>query len=787
MNTKKTTVLIIFLLFSIMSFSQDYYSIIGRISDFKSQEALRGVNLFIPEINLKISTDNYGFYSIKLPKGEYTLKISSIGYYVITKKINLYKDTELDFNLSKGEEALFEIVVKNVIQNKTLSPGITELDISTIKKIPAILGEVDILKSLLLLPGVTNAGEGSAGFNVRGGGADQNLILLDESPVFNPSHAFGFFSVFNPDVIKDMKLYKSGIPPNFGGRIASILDINQKSGNNKTVNFQGGLGLITSRLLIEGPLVKNKISFLIGGRSSYAHLFLKLFEEQKNNTIYFYDLNAKINYKINLSNNLFVSGYFGRDVFKLNNSFSNEYGNTILNLKWNHLYSKKSNSNLSFSYSDYFYNLNLHFISVNWDSNITNYAFKYAFKNQFSSKFKLNYGIESNYYLFNPGTLRYIEKTTDQLDRKYALENAVFINAENEILKKATFSYGLRLSSFNRLGPSEINLYENNSPVIYNKESGVYEKATPIETQYYSNKKNIKSYNNFEPRLSISFHINDKTSLNTSYNRTAQYLQLISNTSSPTPLDVWTPSDTYIKPQIADQISLGYSKNFKNNNYSLQVDTYYKKVKNRLDYIDGADLIANKAIEQVLLNGQMRSYGLEVLLKKNEGKFNGWISYTLSKSEQQTVGRTTEETGINNGEWYNSAYDKPHNLAITASYDISKRWTFGTNFVYQTGQATTFPRGQYKYLDIPAPIYGLRNKDRLPNYHHLDFSATLKSAKKKDRNWKGEWVFSIYNVYNRKNAASINFRQNNDTGNNEAVRTSIFGFVPAVTYNFKFQ
>ncbi|WPR71224.1 TonB-dependent receptor [Flavobacterium sp. NG2] len=783
MKIKKTFFSTLFLLFSISSFSQDYHTLIGRITDFKTNESLRGVNIFSPEANIKTSTDNYGFYSIKLPQGEHTLKISSIGYYVITKKINLKKDTELDFNLTKGEEALFEIVVKN---KTTLTPaGTIELSISTIKKIPAVLGEVDILKSILLLPGVTNAGEGSAGFNVRGGGTDQNLILLDESPIFNPSHAFGFFSVFNSDIIKDLKLYKSGIPANYGGRIASLLDINQKSGNYKKLNVQGGIGVISSRLLLEGPILKDKISFLIGARTTYAHLFLKLLEEQKNNSIYFYDFNAKINYKINSNNNIYISSYLGRDLFKLNNSFTNEYGNTTLNLKWHHQYSKKMNSNLSFSYSDYFYNLNLHFISVNWNSNITNYTFKYAFKNQFSSKFKLNYGLETNHYLFNPGTLKYIDKTTEQLEEKMALEHCYFINAEHDIFKNIKLSYGLRQSIFYHLGPAKVNLYENNSPVIFNTESKIYEKAIPTGIQDYSTNKIIKSYNNLEPRISFSYQLNDNNSINTSYNRTSQYLHLISNTSSPTPLDVWMPSDRYIKPQIGDQIAFGYSKIIKND-YSLQFDVYYKKLKNRLDYIDGADLIANKAIEQVLLKGQMRSYGLEILAKKNRGKLNGWISYTLSKSEKQTTGRTPEETGINNGEWYNSVYDKPHNLAITASYDISKRWTLGSNFVYQTGQATTFPRGQYKYLDISAPIYGSRNKDRLPNYHHLDFSATLKPSTKSTGNWQGEWVFSIYNIYNRKNASSINFRQNIDTGNNEAIKTSIFGFVPAITYNFKF-
>jgi hypothetical protein len=344
----------------------------------------------------------------------------------------------------------------------------------------------------------------------------------------------------------------------------------------------------------------------------------------------------------------------------------------------------------------------------------------------------------------------------------------------------------LRYSLFYRLGQSKVNVYANNNPVIFNSDLQIYEKATPIGSEYYGSNKTIAHFNNLEPRASIAYQINDKQSVKMSYNRMVQYLQLISNTSSPTPLDVWTPSDTFIKPQIADQVAIGYFKNFNDDQYSLEVESYYKKVKNRLDYIDGANLIANDAIEQVILNGQMRSYGLEVMLRKNEGRFNGWISYTLSKSEQQTPGRNATETGINNGNWYNSVYDKTHNLAVTSAYNLNKKWTFGANFALQTGQPVTYPNGQYQYQDIVVPSYGLRNENRLPAYHHLDISATLTPHKNDKRNWKAEWVFSIYNLYNRRNAASINFRQNADTGNNEAVRTSIFGMVPAVSYNFKF-
>jgi len=793
MILKKCSCLFVFLLLTISSFSQDRFTLSGTITDNKNNETLIGVNVYIPEIKSVAITNEYGFYSITLPQGNYTMQISYVGFQTITEKVVLLENTKINFSLFDSSEILKEVIVSGQNTGSNIrSPemSLNKLSISAIKRMPVVLGEVDILKSLLLLPGVTNAGEGASGFNVRGGGADQNLILLDEATIFNSSHVFGFFSVFNPDAIKDLKLYKGGIPARYGGRASSVLDIYQKDGSSKGFHVDGGIGLISSRILAEGPLVKDKGSFLVGGRSSYAHLFLKLSEDQKDNSAYFYDLNTKLSYKLNPNNNLYLSGYFGRDVFSLNKSFINIYGNSTLNLRWNHLFSDKLFSNLSLIYSDYYYGLDLDFVGFKWDSGIKNYNIKYDFKNYISDKFKLNYGANAIYYDFNPGTIRPSDENSginfDQLDKKYAFEPALYLSAEQEISKKISLSYGFRYSLFYRLGKSTVNNYEDNNPVTFNADLQIYEKATPISTRFYDKNKTIKSYNNLEPRFSIAYKINDDQSVKASYNRMVQYLQLISNTSSPTPLDVWTPSDSYIKPQIADQVALGYFKNFTNQTYSLEVETYYKKVQNRLDYIDGADLIANKAIEQIILNGQLRSYGLELMFRKNEGKLNGWISYTLSKSEQQTPGRTPLETGINDGQWYNSVYDKLHNIAITSSYNLNEKWSFGANFSLQTGQAATYPKGKYDYLGISVPSYGLRNENRLPTYHHMDIAATLTPRKNNGRNWKAEWVFSVYNLYNRKNAASINFRENVDTGNNEAIRTSIFGIVPAVSYNFKF-
>ncbi|MBP9849180.1 MAG: TonB-dependent receptor [Flavobacterium sp.] len=777
--------------FSLLGFGQEKMILSGIASDTNTNETLIGVSVYIAELNIGTYTNEYGFYSISLPKGTYTIQISYIGFETITEKIEINQNTKKNFGLIESKLELNEVVItKNIYRNNIKKPemSVNKLSINTIKQMPAILGETDVIKSILTLPGVTNAGEGQSGFNVRGGSADQNLVLLDEATIYNTSHLFGFFSVFNTDAIKDLKLYKGGIPSRFGGRVASVLEIYQKDGNSTDFHMSGGIGIISSRLLAEGPIVKDKGSFLFAGRSSYAHLFLKLTDNK--NSAYFYDLNTKLSYKLNENNNLFASGYFGRDVFSLNQSFVNTYGNSVFNLRWNHLFSNKLFSNLSLIYSDYYYGLKLDFIGFNWDSGIKNYNLKYDFKHYISDKVKLFYGANAIYHDFNPGKIEPTNDTSginpDQLAKKYAFEPAVYVDVEQQITDKLSINYGLRYSKFYRLGDEEINLYANNQAVVYNEDFQIYEKGTPTGTKSYGKNETIAQFGNLEPRVSVAYSLNENSSIKASYNRMSQYLHLISNTQSPTPLDVWAPSDDYLKPQILDQVAFGYFKNFKNDDYTLEVETFYKKLKNRVDYIDGADLIANDDIEQVVLNGEARAYGLEILARKNNGKLNGWISYTLSRSEQRTPGRTAAETGINNGNWYKTGWDKLHNISITSMYKLNEKWSFSSIFTLQSGQPVTYPNGQYQYQGITVPTYGLRNENRLPTYHRLDISATLVPEKNKNRNWYGEWIFGIYNLYSRKNAASISFRQNQDSGNNEAVRLSIFGIVPSVTYNFKF-
>ncbi len=791
MQHRYWSVLFGFFLFSLYSFSQQKYTLSGTISELSSNESLIGVTVAIPELKTGVVSNEYGFFSITLPEGVYEIQISAIGFREIVQTISLTENLKINFQMAEAAEELEEVILVEDIEKLNIRKpqmSVNTLSAGTIKKIPVVLGEADVIKSILLLPGVTSAGEGASGFNVRGGAADQNLILLDEAIIFNSSHLFGFFSVFNPDAIKDIKLFKGGIPAKYGGRLSSVLDIYQKDGNSKALNISGGIGAVSSRLLVEGPLEKDKSAFLIGGRASYAHLFLPLFDND--NKAYFYDLNTKLNYKINDNNNIYLSGYFGRDVFSISERFVNVYGNSVFNLRWNHLFSDRLFSNLSLIYSDYFYGLELDFVGFKWNSGIRNFNLKYDFKQYISNTFQLNYGLNDIYYNFNPGEIEPNREDSgiiaEQLTQKYANEFAAYIDAEHQVSEQLTLQYGLRWSNFMRLGQDELNMYQDNNPVIFNQEFQIYEKADPIGIERYKRTERLATFNTLEPRLAVALALNNQSSIKASYNHMAQYLSLLSNTSSPTPLDVWTPSGPYVKPQILDQYALGYFRNFKDNEYSLATEVFYKDIDNRIDYIDGADLIANNAIEQVILNGEARAYGWELSLNKNEGSLQGWISYTLSKSEQRTPGRTADEPGINMGNWYTTGYDKTHDIAINASYELNSKWSFNSNFIFQTGQPTNYPIGQYQFKGLVIPVYGGRNEQRLPAYHRWDIAATLTPRKNKNRNLQGEWVFSIYNIYNRRNAASINFEQNQDTGRNEAIRTAIFGLVPSVTYNFKF-
>lgn len=781
--------LYVLLIINLLGFSQKQFTLSGTISESGGQETLIGANIIFPELSIGTTTNEYGFYSITLDPGTYNVVVSYIGYESLKRTITLDGNKTLNISITELADNLDEVILENNIERvniKTTQMSVNALSANTIKQIPVVFGEADVIKSITLLPGVSNGGEGSGGFNVRGGTTDQNLILLDEATLFNSSHLFGFFSVFNPDAIKNIKLYKGGIPAKYGGRVASVLDIYQKEGNKNEFHGNGGIGLVASRVLLEGPLKKNQGSFLIGGRSTYAHLFLPLFDIK--NIAYFYDLNTKLSYRIDENNKVYLSGYFGRDVFNVSNSFENTYGNTVVNFRWNHLFSDQVFSNLSLIYSDYYYGLDLNFVGFEWNSGIQNMNIKYDLKHYLNDRFGLEYGLHSTYYVFNPGVIQPNGPTSginkEALTKKYAFENALYIDVNQQINEKLALSYGARISSFLRLGQKELNTYDNNEAVSYNPDLQIYESTEPNGSIRTSTARIEKSFLNFEPRFSAAYLLNDDSSLKISYNRMSQYLHLLSNTTAPTPLDVWAPSGKYIQPQLLDQVALGYFKNY--TNYSLEIESFYKTTKNRLDYIDGANLIANKAIEQILLNGRSRAYGFELLLRKNSGRLQGWLAYTLSRSEQQTPGRNGNEPGINNENWYNTPFDKTHDFSLTSSYDINNNWSLNANFVFQTGQPTTYPNGQYTYNGLVIPTYEARNSSRLPSYHRLDISATYTPKPNRKKRCQGEWVFSVYNLYNRKNAQSLNFRQNAETGQNEALKLSIFGAVGAVTYNFKF-
>ena len=788
----KTKITLLLMFFTISTYAQNF-TISGKISNQTDGETLLGVNITTNDFKYGAVTNEYGHYSLTLPKGKYNIIFSFIGFQAVTKEIDVTEDKVINIELVEALNNLGEVVISAAetrIRNKIKRPqmSVTRLSIKTIKKAPVVLGEVDILKTITLLPGVTNNGEGSSGFNVRGGAADQNLVLLDEANIYNTSHLFGFFSVFNADAIKDVNLYKGGIPAKFGGRVASVLDVRQKDGNSKEFHASGGIGLISSRLMVEGPIEKDKATFLLAGRASYINILLKA--ASKENKVGFYDLNTKLSYEINDNNKLFLSGYFGQDSFKLENLLENSYGNNTFNLRWNHSFSSRLFSNLSLIYSKYNYELVINAIKLRWESGIVDLNLKYDFKYSINETYKLNFGASLMNYTFNPGEIKPTSESSsineEKLDKKYAYEPAIYAELEHKISDKLNLRYGLRFSSFYRIGKQTLKTYQDDLPVVYNQDLDIYESATPIGEEAFDSGKTIASFNGLEPRVSLAYQFDENTSFKASYQRVNQYLHLVSNTTSATPLDVWAPSGKYIKPQISNQYAIGFFKNLKEGRYSLEIESYFKDVANRIDYIDGADLLANNTIETEILIGKSRAYGLEILLQKNKGKLRGWLSYTLSKSEQQVQGRTPVETGINNGNWYNTAYDRTHDLSLTGSYALNKKWKFGANFIFQTGRPANYPSGQYVFEDTTVPVFVTRNAERLTSFHRLDISATLTSRKNANRKWKSEWVFGIYNLYGRKNAASITFRRNENTLQNEAVRTSIFGIMPAITYNFRF-
>jgi hypothetical protein len=773
--------------------AQSKYTLSGYIKDAANGEALVGATVYVREANTGSTTNVYGFYSITVPSATYTVEFTYIGFQKLVKNISLEKDQRHDIELLTDNEQLDEVVVtaendQTRIDNLEMSTA--KMDIKIIQKIPAFMGEVDVIKSLQMLPGVSTVGEGASGFNVRGGSVGQNLILQDEAPVYNSSHMLGFFSAFNPDAVKDTKLYKGAVPSRFGGRLASILDVRMKEGNMKEYETTGGIGTIFSRLSFEGPIVKDKGSFIVSGRRSYIDLLARPFVDILSNggALNFYDLTAKANYHLNEKNHIYLSGYFGRDNFMFDANQGFNWGNATGTIRWNHLISDKLFTNVTGVYSNYKYELQFGDDDrnrVRWNSKISNFIVKPEFSYFIGSNNELNFGAEGIYYFFEPANTVGVSNGTPtdiSLEKKYNLETAIYVNHNLEINRVFAIEYGLRYSNFQYFGPGTVYTYNEGVPG---------ERKTVASEETYASGESIASYNNLEPRFSFRAKTSEQSSIKGSYNRMVQYLHLISNTTASNPLDVWTPSTNNIKPEIGDQFTLGYFQNI-GKTWEASVEGYYRLTDNQIDYIDGADLLINKYLEGDLLSGQGRAYGLEFYVQKKTGRLNGWISYTLGRTELQV-------DGINNGNWYAARYDQTHNLKLMTFYELSKRWSVSGTFTLTSGTPTTFPTSRYEVQGvlIPHNANDSRNNVRMPSYNRLDLSFRLEgkefNRKGKERKNRDYWVFSVYNLYARKNPFSTYFTQSDQRPvpgqplQSEATQLSIIGtVVPAVSYNFKF-
>ena len=782
---------IVFLLLLFPSYltAQSRYTISGHVSDEKG-EMLIGVNIYTQQKKIGAVTNDYGFYSLSLPQGKYVIVYSYLGYETQQKEINLTKDIMLDINLHASTRNIESVEVKAERRDanvERVEMSTNKLPMKTIKQLPVIFGETDVIKTLQLLPGVQMASEASGGFHVRGGNVDQNLILLDDAPVYNSSHALGFFSVFNGDAIKDIKLYKGGIPAEYGGRLSSILDIRMKDGSDNQYGVSGGIGLISSRLEVEGPLVKDKSSFFISGRRTYADLFLPLAKDSlaKKSKLYFYDLNTKINFRLNEKNRVYLSGYFGRDVVKLGDLISLDYGNATGTLRWNHLFSSKLFLNTTLVYTNFHYNLVVDedLMKVDWITDIIDLTAKTDLTWFLSPANTIKFGIGTTYHDLNPGLIDAKIDTVPyhyDLPDNYALEHGIYLENKQELSGRLSLEYGIRLSVFQNMGKSRYYLYDKSNPLRYEI----------TDTIKYDRGKLFNTYTGWEPRLAVRYKTGASSSVKASYNRMYQYIHLASNSTNTLPINEWFPSSPNIKPQVADQVAVGYFQNFKHNVIETSVEAYYKKIHNAIDFRDHAELVLNDRLEGELRIGEAYAYGIEFMVKKPEGRLNGWVSYTYSRS----IRKIPE---INNGEKYPASYDRPNDISVVLSYNLTDRINISADWVYSTAVPRTMPTGRFEYEGMIAPVYSDRNGVRIFDYHRLDLSVTLYNKKKlqkhprKDGKPRGDfesnWNFSIYNVYARKNPVLIQFKQSDlNSRVTEASIVYLYSIVPSVTYNFKF-
>jgi len=762
---------------SLNSGTQKKITISGHVRDLENGEVLSGVTIFENNLKQGTATNSYGFYSLTITSGNYDLQFSYIGYVSVNKKGSTDIAITLDISLEASENILGEVVISDKRTNENVRApemSIVKLDIKAINRVPALFGEIDLVKVIQLLPGVQSTSEGSSGFSVRGGSADQNLVLLDEATIHNASHLMGFFSVFNNDAVKDVTLYKGDIPAAYGGRLSSLLDIRMKDGNARKYGVSASIGSISSKLMIEGPIIKDKTTFLVAARRTYADLFLLLSRDEnvRDNKLYFYDVNLKLSHVINDNNRLYLSGYFGRDNFK--NVFALfGFGNQTASLRWNHLFSRKLFFNMSLIYSRYKYELGTPEGDANsflWDSKMYDYSARFDFTHYLTNKHTLRYGATTMYHSFYPGTASGLGTNSSFtefiLPAEYALEHSLYATDEFKPWGKFTIKYGLRYALFQNIGPGTYYSFD--------------EYHNPVDSTVYRKGDIFNSYSSFEPRIAFTLLLNDVSSIKGSYSHSAQFLSLAQNSTAGTPLDVWVPASVNVKPQLCDQVSAGYFRNFRKNMYEVSAELYYKDLKNVIDFRDHAQLLLNQYLEGEMRTGIGYSYGIETMVRKDAGRLTGWISYTYSRSF-----RIVKE--INDGNRYNAPYDKPHSANIVVNYDISKRLTASATWVYSTGLPVTFPTGRAVVGNSILPIFSDRNAYRMPDYHRLDVSVSLKGKEKPGRKWRNELNLSVYNAYNRHNAWSINFVADPDDPNiTYAEKTYLFSIIPAVTYSIKF-
>jgi len=756
--------------------AQKRYTVNGTIKDASTGEGLIGATARIESDASKGAvTNSFGFYSLSVTEGEHVLLVSYIGYKTDSLKINVHKDTHVNVELVSGR-ALTEIVVsgKNNRSDNLLNPqlGVNKLDPNDIKDVPVFMGEKDIIRTIELLPGVKSTGDANTGFYVRGGGSDQNLILLDGATVYNASHLFGFFSTFNSDAIKDISLYKGGMPAQYGGRLSSVLDVRMDDGNNKDYSAEGGIGLISSRIKVEGPIVKDKSSFMISARRTYADVFLKLSGDStlKGSSLYFYDLNAKANYQMDDKNTIYFSAYLGKDDIGLKDNFATNWGNTTATLRWNHLLNSKLFSNTSFIYSNYNYVINNFSSSsnINVVSKIEDFNLKQDYEYFANNNHTLSFGAGVMHHNIVPGNITTSQASSynpKNIQSRRAYEANAYISDSWQSSDKLTIVYGIRINIFDLTGPGTFNTYDDDG-VLINKTT-------------YSAGQSVQTYVNLEPRISANYTIDPESSLKASYNHNSQNIHLLSNSTSSLPTDLYVLSSNNIKPGIADQVSLGYYRNFNNDQFEFSTEVYYKWLKNEVDYRNDADLVANETVESQLLYGVGRAYGVELFLKKKFGKFNGWLGYALSRTERKI-------NGINNGNYFPARQDRTHDVSLVGIYNASKRVTLSAVFVYGTGNAVTYPAGKYQVGGLTTYYYNQRNANRLPADSRLDLGLTLEG--KQHKRYHSSWSFSIYNAFDRMNPYSVVFQDSSGKpSHTEAVETSLFGIIPAVTWNFKFK